>query len=318
DGDGDAADRVLQVYDAVARMVLPVTDLAGRHQPATDFVLGTTVVAFRTREGDLCGTPATPENCANPPGCPVASCDLNGDGDCCDDVLQAYDLVAHRLVNSGAEVIPCAFEACDPRAPYRVLGGTVRVLTDEGAQGGAHDDGDPTGSNPCGSGASCDAVLHQCVLQQPGSCATAAECPPGSQCAATTVVTATATVDTDGDGVPDLFDNCPTVPNPSQSDLDGDGVGDACDAQTCGNGIKEGTEACDGDDAAACPGRCHATCRCATPIDGDGDGVPDAVDNCPTVWNPSQTDADHDGIGDACDPQTCGNGLREGSESCDG
>src|SRR5439155_1453847 len=79
-GDGDAADRVLQLYAHVARMVLPVTDLAGRHQPATDFVLGTTVVAFRTREGDLCATPVTPENCANPPGCPVASCDLNGDG----------------------------------------------------------------------------------------------------------------------------------------------------------------------------------------------------------------------------------------------
>src|SRR5207249_4923076 len=159
-GDGDAADRVLQVYDAVARMVLPVTDLAGRHQPATDFVLGTTVVAFRTREGDLCGTPATPENCANPPGCPVASCDLNGDGDCCDDVLQAYDLVAHRLVNSGAEVIPCAFEACDPRAPYRVLGGTVRFLTYECAQGGTNYNGCPSGGTDLnGDGDAGDLVI---------------------------------------------------------------------------------------------------------------------------------------------------------------
>ena len=34
--------------------------------------------------------------------------------------------------------------------------------------------------------------------------------------------------DSDGDGVSDDVDNCPTVPNPDQSDSDGDGHGDAC------------------------------------------------------------------------------------------
>jgi cytosine/adenosine deaminase-related metal-dependent hydrolase len=43
--------------------------------------------------------------------------------------------------------------------------------------------------------------------------------------------------------------------------------------------------------------------------DSDGDGIPDATDNCPTVWNPirpmdngKQPDADGDGMGDVCDP----------------
>jgi hypothetical protein len=36
--------------------------------------------------------------------------------------------------------------------------------------------------------------------------------------------------------------------------------------------------------------------------DGDGDGIPDASDNCPSVSNPDQADIDHDGVGDACDP----------------
>jgi hypothetical protein len=36
-------------------------------------------------------------------------------------------------------------------------------------------------------------------------------------------------LDRDRDTVPDDVDNCPENANPSQSDMDGDGLGDACD-----------------------------------------------------------------------------------------
>ena len=37
------------------------------------------------------------------------------------------------------------------------------------------------------------------------------------------------------------------------------------------------------------------------PLDSDEDGIPDSQDNCPLVANPNQADADHDGVGDACE-----------------
>jgi hypothetical protein len=44
------------------------------------------------------------------------------------------------------------------------------------------------------------------------------------------------------------------------------------------------------------------------PIDVDGDGIPDASDNCPSVSNADQQDSNGDGVGDACTPPPPGNG----------
>ena len=64
-------------------------------------------------------------------------------------------------------------------------------------------------------------------------------------------------------------DNCPGVNGDNQADLDGDGVGDACDGDVDGDGITNEAEAARGTDPRS--------------GDSDGDGVADAVDACPAV-----------------------------------
>lgn len=122
-GDGDAADRVLRLYDSVDGSLLPLD------RQAEEFVLRDRLLAFRVSES------------ADGRG------DLNGDGDIRDDVLFVYDLLERRLVNSGQAVLPCRLEACDPRVPYRVRNHTVTFLTLESDQGGLDLNGDGDGGD---------------------------------------------------------------------------------------------------------------------------------------------------------------------------
>jgi len=49
--------------------------------------------------------------------------------------------------------------------------------------------------------------------------------------------------------------------------------------------------------------------------DGDGDGVVDAIDNCPVDANTDQADNDHDGSGDVCDDDDDNDGMSDAFEA---
>jgi Lamin Tail Domain/Thrombospondin type 3 repeat len=75
----------------------------------------------------------------------------------------------------------------------------------------------------------------------------------------------------------------------------------ADDSDSAGNSLRQGTINCTVPPA---------------PSDGDGDGVPDASDNCPAAANAGQENADGDSEGDACDSDDDGDGVADGSDNC--
>ncbi|MBY0274234.1 hypothetical protein K2Z84_02745 [Candidatus Binatia bacterium] len=293
DGDGDQNDRVLQVWDTASSSLRNVA------LPIDELVCSGSLIAFRS-----------PEN--------ASGTHRNGDADATDHILTVYDASTGQVRESGQAITPCTIAECDPRQPFRIIGRTVKFLTLESEQGSTDLDGDGDasdvviqtfdvdsgvtrtvgtvtgGSNPLGRGdtldtdtatvysssglclepttefcsgaGDCPAAAPHCensaCARETGVCTSQLDCAPGSSCSPRGIVPASP--DSDGDGVPDHVDDCPYTGPADQTDTDGDGVGDVCDVATCGNGVRQSAEACDGSDDAACSGQqCLPDCTCA-------------------------------------------------------
>ena len=171
-----------------------------------------------------------------------------------------------------ANRLPTAVATATPNAGLAPL--TVQL---DGSQS-SDPDGQITAYQWAWSGGSATGDKASAVLQEGTYQITLTVTDNGGAKATTTVgvvVGNGSTVDSDGDGIPDLVDTCPDVANEDQrlftfyADTDGDSFGDPNDSIVA----------------------------CTQPAGY----VDNALDNCPTLRNPDQLDTDGDGLGDACD-----------------
>ena len=133
-------------------------------------------------------------------------------------------------------------------------------------------------------------------------------------------------LDSDGDQIPDIFDEdddndsistadeVATGAALGSTDPDGDGIPSWLDLDSDGDGQSDMDEANLDADEDGLPDYLDD--------DRDNDGVPDDLDNCPDHHNPEQSDYDGDSTGDACDPpeSICDDGVDDdddGDIDCD-
>ncbi len=173
-----------------------------------------------------------------------------------------------------------------------------------------------TQSDKCESG--------QCVGSNPVACTALDQCHVAGTCDPTTGM-CTNPVKPDGTACDDgqfctLADTC-QAGRCGGSQVRSCDDGNPCTADRCDEALKACTHVAvaDSESAAGADGVCNTADdnlelfgpdgACGSGDDGSGDGLCDAIDNCPSVFNPDQRDADADGAGDRCDATPCPAGL---------
>jgi hypothetical protein len=217
DDNQNGVECVIQVYDMATqtltntrRAAIPC-DFPGCDPFFEPYAIRGRTVSFVTREADQAGPGVGGDR---PPGClatsPALGCDLNGDGDSLDTVVQIFS------VDSGKVQV---FEIDDesppqevPPFPMELAGGTALVIETSEASAGVDLDGDGVVGDGRG-------FLFVGDVDEDGT------------------LDASATVP----------DNCVEAANADQADGDGDGLGEVCDLALPGTPTLPGDVPCDVD-----------------------------------------------------------------------
>ncbi len=234
-----------------------------------------------------------------------------------DGVTALYPGAGAGSADADGDGVPDPLDDCPATQPGAAVDPDGCACSDPGHV--ACDDGSACTTDACNvASGRCTLTPVDCADADPCSADT---CAPATGCAHTPIPDSDddglcdAIDDSDADGVVDLNDGCPATPAGRAVDV----TGCACDDPgrvSCDDGDACTTDACDGasaacvhaaitcDDADACTADACAAATGCTHVasgDGDADGLCDALDRCPRVANAAQTDADGDGVGDACE-----------------
>ena len=114
----------------------------------------------------------------------------------------------------------------------------------------------------------------------------------------TITTTLPAEIDADGDGLPDVSDNCASVSNQDQIDIDSDGVGDICDTDADGDTFANDTDNCS-----------------SVPNLGQEWSDRNFIDQTPPSTQDDRTWPNSDAAGDACDTDDDNDGILDADEA---
>lgn len=301
-GDGDALDDVLFVYDLTRSLLLPTGQAVTPCRleacdPRLPYRPLTSTVRFLTLEA-------------------AQADDLNADGDVDDLVLQTFNVRHDAATSAGGR------RRNEPNGRARTLAAVAAGVCASDGLACADDLSCPRGD--------------RCIVP-PGRCAAngGVPCIPGNPIAC--APDEFCSTDPDRPSTP----TCRRLGADCRADVDCLGSG-RCRGQgqqvqrlavplgdrahdvvaAVGQCVEPGSGAalgaCRTDDECPVGTACRDDLVSTAIVDRDGDELPDAVDTCPEVSDPAQVDSDGDGVGDACDRRTAGNGRREAGEECDG
>ena len=234
-------------------------------------------------------------HCGDARRCIAGACDLDGDGDSADIVVQQY----HAITTTVQPIATIVDRAGDEEEDATGIGDVLRDPLEDGVRGTTAFT-TPAGlclevtSTECTADPYCTCRDGFCVKTH-GICITDQDCPPSVNCERRCLCTDEDCQSGDADCDP----ACSAVSAAAKCRRDSDcSAGSLCVGGFC----EADLGACD--TSADCP--FPASCKSpvvlvAASADPDEDEIPDAFDICPDVFDPEQYDTDSDGIGDECD-----------------